>query len=296
MLVIGELINCTRKKVGAATAARDAAVIREVASRQVAAGAHVLDVNGGVPGQEVEALKWLAAVVQEVSELPLCLDSADPAALAAALPLCRHTPMISSIELARYEPILALVQEYGTQVVALAMGPSGPPSGIQDRVDNAARIIDRLAGDGVGVERIYLDPCVLPVSTGGENGIGVAEAITQVMARYPGIHTTVGLSNSSFGLPLRKLLNQTYLAVLMSRGLDSVIVDPTDRMMMAVLYASEALLGRDDYCMGYLRAFRKGLLDLPGFPPPRPAAGGGQAGPPAAAPGSAPTRPTPKQN
>ena len=261
MLVIGELINCTRKKVGAATAARDANTIRDVALKQAAAGAHMLDVNGGLPGQEVEALKWLVRVVQEVTELPLCLDSCDPAALAGALPLCKRTPMISSIEIARYEPILELAREFGAQIVALAMGPSGPPSGIQDRVENAVTVIDRLVGDGIPVEKIYLDPCVLPVSTGGENGIGVAEAITQVMARYPGIHTTVGLSNSSFGLPLRKLLNQTYLAVLMSRGLDSVIVDPTDRMMMATLYAAQALLGRDEYCMGYLRAYRAGKFE-----------------------------------
>lgn len=261
MLVIGELINCTRKKVGAATAARDADTIKEVVLKQVAAGAHMLDVNGGLPGQEVEALKWLVGVVQEVSDLPLCLDSPDPVALAAALPLCTRTPMISSIEIARYEPILELVKEYGTRVVGLAMGPSGPPSGIQDRIDNAARLIDRMLADGVPVSDIYLDPCVLPVSTGGDNGIGVAEAITQIMARYPGIHTTVGLSNSSFGLPLRKLLNQTYLAVLMSRGLDSVIVDPTDRHMMATLFAAEALLGRDDYCMNYLRAYRAGKFE-----------------------------------
>src|SRR5512142_278894 len=159
MLVIGELINCTRKKVGAATAARDADTIREVALKQVAAGAHMLDVNGGLPGHEVEALKWLVAVVQDATDLPLCLDSCDPAALAAALPSCKRPPMISSIELARYEPILALVKEHGTDIVALAMGPAGPPSGIQDRLDNAARIVDRLLGDGVTVDRIYLDPC-----------------------------------------------------------------------------------------------------------------------------------------
>ena len=97
MLVIGELINCTRKKVGAATAARDANTIRDVALKQAAAGAHMLDVNGGLPGQEVEALKWLVRVVQEVTELPLCLDSCDPAALAAALPLCKPACSMSGL-------------------------------------------------------------------------------------------------------------------------------------------------------------------------------------------------------
>src|SRR3990172_5963127 len=136
MLVIGELLNCTRKRVGAATAARDAVVIQEIALSQAAAGAHLLDVNGGLPGQEAEALSWLVTVVQEVTDLPLCLDSCDPAALAAALPLCRRPALINSIELARFEPVLALVQEYGTGVLALAMGPHGPPAGSDDRVED----------------------------------------------------------------------------------------------------------------------------------------------------------------
>jgi len=269
MLVIGELINCTRRRVGAATAARDAAVIQEVAQRQVAAGAHLLDVNGGLPGQEAEALRWLVDVVQEATDLPLCLDSSDPVALAAALPLCRKPPLINSIELARFSSVVALVKEYGTGVVALAMGPHGPPSGIDDRVEYAARVVDRLTAEGVPLENIHLDPCVMPVSTGGDNGIGVAECITRIMVRYPGLHTVVGLSNVSFGLPARKLLNQCFLTVLMSRGLDSVIVDPTDRQLMAALYAAEALLGRDEYCVGYMKAFRKGLLE-PAAPSARP--------------------------
>jgi len=278
MLVIGELINCTRKRVGAAAAARDATVITEVAQLQAAAGAQVLDVNGGLPGQEADALAWLVGVVQDATDLPLCLDSADPHALAAALPLCRRPVMINSIELARFDPVIALVKEYGASVLALAMGPYGPPTGTDDRVDNAARVVDRLTAGGVRLEHIYLDPCVMPVSTGGDNGVGVAECITRIMARYPGIHTTVGLSNVSFGLPMRKLLNQTLLAVLISRGLDSVIADPTDRQLMATLYAAEALLGRDEYCAAYIRAFRKGLLE-PVVRHPKPASTpGGRAG------------------
>jgi len=131
--------------------------------------------------------------------------------------------------------------------------------------------VDLLTDRGIPLERIYLDPCVMPVGTGGEHGVGAAECITRIMSRYPGIHTTAGLSNVSFGLPMRRLLNQTYLAALMSRGLDSVIVDPTDRQLLATLYATEALLGRDEYCAGYLRAFRKGLLE-PNVPSPRPGA------------------------
>lgn len=261
MLLIGELINCTRQRVGAATAARSAAVIESVARQQVAAGADVLDVNGGLPGQEAEALTWLVGVVQGVTDRRLCLDSCDPAALAAALPLCHVPPIINSIELARFDAVTPLVTEYGAGVIALAMGPAGPPSGVEERVENAARIVDRLTAAGVSLQDIYLDPCVMPVSTIGDGGAAVAECITQVRGRYPGIHTVAGLSNVSFGLPLRKLLNQVFLALLLSRGLDCVIADPTDRQLMATLRAAAALLGHDEYCMEYIKAFRSGLLE-----------------------------------
>lgn len=291
MYIVGELINCTRKKVGAAAAARDAATIREVAQKQAAAGAHMLDVNGGIPGQEVEVLSWLVNVVQEAVDLPLCLDSSDPDALRAALPLCRKPAMVNSItdETDRFGRVLPLLKEHKAKVIGLAMGPSGPPAGIDDRVAYASRLIDHLTAEGLTLDDIYIDPCVLPVSTGPVHGIAVAEAITRITAAYPGVHTAVGLSNVSFGLPLRKLLNQTFLALLMSRGLDTIIMDPADKHLMATLLAAEALLGRDEYCMGWLRAFRKGSLDLPGFTPAKPPAAHGAT--PAAAPAGAPGTP-----
>lgn len=268
MLIIGELINCTRKRIGAAAEARDAAVIREVALKQAQAGAQMLDVNGGLPGQEPETLSWLVEVVQDAVDLPLCLDSSDPEAIRAALPLCRRTPLISSIteEPERFEAMLPLVLESGAPVVALALGSTGTPTGIEDRVDNAQRLVDALTAAGVGLDRIYVDPCVVPISVGGDQALAVAEAITQVLARYPGVHTTAGLSNVSFGLPARRLLNQTLLALLMGRGLDSAIADSTDRQLMALVAAAEALLGRDDFCADYIRAFREGRLDAPPAP------------------------------
>ena len=268
MLIIGELINCTRKKVRASAEARDVAAIREVALKQAAAGAHVLDINGGIAGQEPECLAWLVNVVQEAVDLPLCLDSADPAALRAALPLVKKPAMINSItdEPERFAQVLPLLKEHGAKVIALAMGAAGPPTGVEDRVATACRLVDRLTGEGIPLDNIYVDGCVLPVSTGSEHGAALGEAIGQIMARYPGVHTSAGLSNVSFGLPVRKLLNQTFLALLMSRGLDAAILDPCDRQLMAALVAAEALLGRDEYCAGYLRAYRKGLLETPAAP------------------------------
>jgi 5-methyltetrahydrofolate--homocysteine methyltransferase len=265
MFLIGELINSTRKRVREAVLARDAGYIQEIAVKQRDAGADRLDVNGGVAGQEAECLAWLVNVVQEAVDLPLCLDSSDAEALRAALPLVKGQPMINSItgEEARFEAILPLLKEYSAKVIALAMGASGPPSGLDDRVATGCRLVDRLTDAGIALDDIYVDPCVLPVSTGPEHGRAVAGAVGRIMSRYPGVHTSVGLSNVSFGLPVRKLLNETFLVLLMSQGLDAAIVDPCDRQLMANIAAAEALLGRDEYCASYLKAYRAGKLEPP---------------------------------
>lgn len=264
MFIIGELINCTRKRVGAAAQNRDAEFIREVARSQANAGADMLDVNGGIAGQEAECLAWLVGVVQEAVETPLCLDSSDPQALEKALPLCKQRPMINSItdEPARFHAVLPLLKEFRPKVVALCMSAAGPPSGVEDRVATACRLVDRLTAEGMALDDIYLDPCVLPASTGPEHGKAILEAVDQIKAQYPGAHISAGVSNVSYGLPLRKLLNEVFLVLLMGRGLDAAIVDPCDQQLMMNLRAAEALLGRDEYCVNYLRAYREGKMEL----------------------------------
>jgi 5-methyltetrahydrofolate--homocysteine methyltransferase len=265
MLIIGELINCTRKRVGSAAQNRDAEFIKEVARNQANAGADMLDVNGGLPGQEAECLTWLVSVVQEAVEVPLCLDSADPEALRRALPLCRKRPMINSItdEPARQEVLLPLLREYHPKVIALCMSSAGPPTGVEDRVATACRLVDRLTSEGISLDDIYVDLCVLPASTSPEHGKAFLEALGQITGRYSGVHASAGVSNVSFGLPVRKLLNQVFLMLLMARGLDTAIIDPCDRQLMMNIQAAEALLGRDEYCVNYLRAYREGKLEPP---------------------------------
>jgi 5-methyltetrahydrofolate--homocysteine methyltransferase len=265
MLIIGELINCTRKKVGAAAAARDAEFFQEIARRQVAAGADLLDVNGGLPGQEVEVLPWLVNIVQEAVPVPLCLDSADPEALRRALPLCKQRAMINSItdERTRIEALLPILKEFRPKVIALCMGEAGPPSTAEERLATACHLVDRLLAEGFVLDDIYVDPCVLPVSTAPEHGKAILDGVGLIATRYPGVHISAGVSNVSFGLPVRKLLNETFAVLLMARGLDAGIVDPCDPQLMANIRAAEALLGRDEYCANYLRAFREGKLEAP---------------------------------
>lgn len=264
MLIVGERINATRKRIGEAVLNGDAELIKAEAVKQVEAGANLIDVNGGVAGRETEFLLWLVDLVQGVVEVPLCLDSADADALEAALPRCQLPPMVNSIsfEKERLERMTPLIKEHGAKVIALCMSDDGPPKGLDDRLEIAARLVDRLTGDGVPLENIYVDPCVFPISTGSEVGSFVLDAIAQINTKYPGVHTICGASNVSFGLPVRKILNATFLAMLIARGLDSAIIDPCNNLTLASVLAAEALAGHDEFCTSYIAAFRAGRLEV----------------------------------
>jgi len=260
VLIIGELINCARKKVAEAARNRDAEFFKDLARKQASAGAHMLDVNGDLPGEEVELLSWLVELIQGVVDLPLCLDSADPKALVTALPLCKQRPMVNSIsdDPARWT-MLPVLKEYRPKVIALCTSESGLPTGVEDRIAIACRLVDRLTAEGFALDDIYVDACVLPVAT-GTRGQEPLAAVGRIVAAYPGIHVSAGVSNVSFGLPLRKLLNESFLLLLMAHGLDAAIVDPCDQQLMMNIMAAEALLGRDDHCKNYLHAYREGKL------------------------------------
>ncbi|HVO62129.1 MAG TPA: dihydropteroate synthase [Terriglobales bacterium] len=258
MLIIGELINCTRKKAGEAAQKRQADFFRDLAQKQLHAGAHMLDVNGDLPDQESEILAWLVDLVQEVADVPLCLDSADPRALLKVLPLCKQRPMINSLcDDPTHWAMLPFLKEHRPKVIALCTSESGVPKGVGERVEIASRLIDRLTTEGFELQDIYVDPCVLPVAT-GPYGKDLLATVGRITSDYPGVHVSAGVSNVSFGLPLRKLLNESFLLLLMARGLDTAIVDPCDQQLMMNIMAAEALLGHDEHCRNYLHAYREG--------------------------------------
>lgn len=265
MLIVGELINSSRKNVRAAIEEKNAAYIQDLALRQAEAGADYIDVNCGTQiYDEEETMRWLVMSIQAVCEAPLCIDSPSEKALAAGLEAARGNgkqQMVNSItaETERYAAVLPLVKQYGTKVVGLLMDDTGMPETVEDRIRIADRLIADLTRDGVSPDDIYLDPLVKPVSTGDQFGRHVLDTVRYIRERYPAVHTTCGLSNISFGLPNRKVLNQVFMIQTMAAGMDGYILDPMDRAMMGLVYASRALLGLDSYCTGYLKAHRKGL-------------------------------------
>ncbi len=171
--------------------------------------------------------------------------------------------MINSISLEekRFEEILPLIGKYKAKVVALCMSDKGMPKTADERYDIAAELIERLTKAGVPLDDIYVDPLVMAVSTDSSFGIEFLRAVRRIMEGHPGVHTICGLSNISYGLPLRKQINQTFAAMAMAVGLDALIIDPLDTKMMANILTAETLMGGDPYCAGYLAAYREGRFE-----------------------------------
>lgn len=265
MVIIGELINTSRKSISEAVDKRDAAYIKKVASEQMQAGATYIDVNcGNKVHNEVEIMEWLVKNVQEAVDIPLCIDSPNPQALEAGLSLARYgQPLINSItdEQTRYEAVLPLVLKYKAKVIALCMDDTGMPNTAGDRLRVVSSLYKKLTSAGVAEENIHFDPLVKPVSVVGEAGVEVLETIKWIKQDYPNVHFACGLSNVSFGLPGRKVLNRLFVVQTMALGMDGYILNPTDKGMMGFIQASRALLGQDEYCGDYLMAYRNGFFD-----------------------------------
>lgn len=265
MLIVGERINTSRKSILKAVEGRDSHFIQEEAVQQVKAGADIIDVNAGTMREkEVASIEWLVKTVQEVVDVPLSVDSPNPVAVEAGLRTHWGKAMVNSItgEKERAEAILPLVKKHGAYLVALTMDDKGMPETGEERIEIARALLDLIKSYGIPPEEVYFDPLIRPIGTDAKQGLAILKAIEGIMSIEEGVHTICGLSNISFGLPKRKLLNETFLPLSMSAGLDAAILDPLDKHLMATLKAAEALLNRDEFCMQYIAASREGKLDI----------------------------------
>ena len=266
MIIIGEKINSTLKAIRPAMESRDAAAIVALARRQSEAGACFIDVNAGMfYDNEVETLEWLIETVQTEVNTPFAIDSPNPMAILAGLRANRNgRPIINSItgEKERIKGILPLVTRYNTGIIALCMDDRGMPETAAERVGVARNLIDLLTREGIKHDDIFIDPMIRPIGTGAHYGIVALDTIRTVKTEYPDVHIACGLSNISFGIPARKVVNQAFLVAAMTSGMDGAILDPLDRKLMTYLYATEALLGVDDYCMNFITKFREEQLEV----------------------------------
>lgn len=264
VVVIGERINATRRRIRAAILERNTDWIRREARNQAEGGADYIDANAGIdPEREPEDLCWLVETIQAEVDRPVALDTTSVQALRAALRVHKGAPMINSItgEAGRHEEVLPLAKEYGASVIALTIGPDGMPTTVDERMDAARHIAALAARHNVGLDRLYFDPIIYAAATDGNAGRMALETVRRLRAEFSEAHITCGLSNISFGLPGRNVLNRTFLPMLLAAGLDSALMDPTESHMMAAVFAAEAILGRDEFCMNYIAAGRSGRLD-----------------------------------
>ncbi|MBC3887746.1 methyltetrahydrofolate cobalamin methyltransferase [Acetobacterium paludosum] len=264
MTIVGELINTSRKSVKEAVMNKDKAYICNLAAQQAKAGATYIDVNcGNMINNEEETMAWLVNSIQDEVDLPLCIDSPSAAALDVGLALCKNgRPMINSIsdEEERYDSVLPLIKKYDAKIVVLCMDSTGMPVTADDRIKVVRNLHEKLSNEGIAGDDMYFDPLVKPVSSVGTAGIEVLDTIKKIKTDFPDVHFMCGLSNISYGLPNRGILNRLFVVQTMTLGMDGYVLDPTNANTMADIVTSKALLGLDNYCGGYIKAHRRGLL------------------------------------
>ena len=257
-VLIGERINPTgKKRLAEALRAGDLSVVREEALAQIAAGADILDVNVGATGVDEEAMLPRAVeMVAETVNVPLCLDSRKIEALAAALAVCPGRPIVNSVtgEEASLEQVLPLVKQYGVPVIGLTLDEKGIPADAEARVEIAHRIVERAEAIGIPREDVIIDCLTLSLGANVKAGLGTLEATRRVKAELS-VNQTQGASNISHGLPNRPVLTGAYLGMAIEAGLTCPTVDVA-QVRLAVL-AADLVLGRDNYAMRFISAFRE---------------------------------------
>lgn len=262
-VILGERINPTgKKKLAAALAAGDLEIVRQEALAQVEAGADILDVNVGAAGvDEVDLLPEAVKLVLETVEVPVCIDTPNGEALEAALIAHQELNpdgrvLVNSVNgeedsLAR---VLPLVAKYGTAVIGLCMDDDGIPDTPEKRLEVARKIIERAGEHGIAPEDFLIDCLALTVGADAQAAWTTLEAMRLVKEEL-GVNLALGASNVSFGLPDRETINGVFLAMAIERGLNCPIVDAAK--VAHFIQAADLVLGRDDYAMRYLKAYRK---------------------------------------
>jgi 5-methyltetrahydrofolate--homocysteine methyltransferase len=257
-VLIGERINPTgKKRMSAALRAGNLEIVREEALAQVQAGADIIDVNVATTGvDEVSLLPRAVTAVADTVDVPLCLDSPNPEVLAAALKVYRGKPLVNSVtgEEHSLKTVLPLVKEYGAAVIGLVQDEAGVPKDAQRRLAVARKIIERAEAAGIPREDVIIDCLAFAVGADPTSGLVTLETAQRIKAEL-GVNLTLGLSNVSFGLPDRNLLNSAFVAMVIAAGVSCLIADAAKVRPMVL--AADLLLNRDEYARRYIRAHRE---------------------------------------
>lgn len=259
VVAIGERINPTgRSKLANALEQGDLKYVQNEALKQVEAGAQVLGINVGVSGaDEAKLMVETLHAVREVTDAPLCLDSASPRVLQAGLEVYNGKALVNSVngEDAKLKEVLPMVANYKTAVVALTMDDKGIPTDVATRLAIADKIFNEAAKLGIPTEDIIIDPLAMSVAADDQSGLGALDSLAQIRDKF-GVNQTIGASNISFGLPARRAINCVFLAMAVVNGLTCPITDPTVWDIRQTLLLTDLFHGKDSFAMNYISAYR----------------------------------------
>lgn len=262
MIIIGEKINGAIPSVAEAIAKKDADFIRDLAQTQAAAGADFIDVCASTDVKvELETMKWLIDLVQEVTDTPIAVDSPDAGICAKAVSFCKNPGLVNSVSMEgdKIDVVFPVIADTSWHCAALLCDDTGIPKTGEKRMEVFAAIMEKAKEYKIDPSRLHIDPLVEMLCT-SEDGINVIlEVIRKIKELYPTIHVTGGASNISFNLPARKFVNQAFIVLAMGAGMDSAIINPLHKHMMGLIYATEALKGNDEFCIEYINGYREGL-------------------------------------
>jgi 5-methyltetrahydrofolate corrinoid/iron sulfur protein methyltransferase len=263
MIIIAEKINGSIPSVAKAITEKDANLIKHLAKAQSEAGANFIDVCASVDTDiEVDTLKWMIDLVQEVTDTPIAVDSPSAHVCAEALKFCKRPGLVNSVSMEgdKVDVVFPVIADTEWECAALLCDDTGIPKSAEKRLEVFARIMKKAKEYNIDPSRLHIDPLVEMLCT-SEDGINmIVEVMKKIRAQYPAVHVTGAASNISFNLPVRKMINQAFVVLAINAGMDSVILDPLNRDMMGLIYATEALLGNDEYCIGYINAYREGVF------------------------------------
>ncbi len=260
MIIIGERLNSSRKSVLLAMENKDENYLQKEALRQEQAGASFIDLNAAaLLDKEVEALKWIIPLLQEKLSIPLSIDTPSPKAMEEGLKIHRGRALLNSLsgEKEKIKSLLPLIKEHKPSVIVLCLDEKGLPKSPEYAVSIASRMVDLLVKEGLDTDDIFIDPLVHPASIEPEAALFFLESLRRIKERMPEVKTIAGLSNISFGLPQRRLVNRIFLSIAFLNGLDAAILDPLDAKLLRAISAAEALLDQEPSLQNHGRETRK---------------------------------------